>query len=419
MAEQLTESIVLKPWRGPRGLRAFRHRNFTLYWIGQVISFTGSWMQSVAMGWLVLKLTGSAWHLGVVGAMATIPVLIFGLPAGTLADRLDKRKIVIVTQTLAMIQALVLAALNFSGLIQVWHVMVLAAFAGTVNAFDNPIRQSMIAELVDCDKDDLMNAIALSSAAFNGARIVGPALAGILVVAFGTANCFLLNGISYIAALVALLLITSKSACAGDDGQSMFLQIKQGLAYTGRHGLIRDLLIMTGVASLFGGQLGTMMPLFANGVLHVGAKGYGILMAVGGVGALIGAGVTALAGHRFKQRTIVMVGAFVAGAGLLMFSRCGNYYLAIGFLIMFGFGTMLFFNVSNSMVQAASPDSLRGRVISVRNFVFFGLTPAGALLVGYLAQHYGVQDAVTLGAAACLGSVIYFSLFSKAIRNAE
>ncbi|MCE5314876.1 MAG: MFS transporter [Armatimonadota bacterium] len=409
-----------KPWHGPEGLRAFRHRNFTLYWIGQVISFTGTWVQTVAQGWLVLKLTGSALDLGIVGAANTFPVLLLGLPAGAIADRLDKRRVVIVTQTLAMMQAFALAALTFAGVIRVWHVIVLAICAGAIGAFDNPIRQSMLVELVDGNKDDILSCVSLSSTAFNGARVLGPALAGVTLVAVGIANCFFINAISYIAALIALLMMKpmhspSKNAQSG----AMLSQIWDGLSHAWKNELLRDLLLMSAISGVFGSQINTVMPVFADKVFRMGPKGLGVLMAAIGIGALFGAVINTVLGHRFRQRTLVFFGGLLCAASLLAFSRSGYFHLATVFLALTGLGTMLFMTVSNTIIQEAAPDSLRGRVISVRIFVLTGLAPVGALLIGFLAERFGVQNAVTILGAASLASAIYFTLRSKAIRSFE
>jgi MFS family permease len=415
--EPVDKPDVGKPWNGPQGLRAFRHRNFTLYWIGQVISFSGSWVQSVAQGWLVFKLTGSALDLGIVGASSTLPTLILGLPAGAIADRYNKRKMVIITQTLAMIQAFILAALTYTGAVRVWHVMILAVFIGAVNAFDTPIRHSMIVEMVDNDKNDVMSAVSLGSAAFNGARVIGPALAGVILAAVGMANCFLINAISYVAALIALLMMTAHKFQTHEQETPMLAQIKEGLHHVIHNNLIRDLLIMTGISGLFGGQMGTVMPIFAAKVFNMGPKGLGLLMASTGVGALVGAVGTTILGHHFRQRTMVLFGGILSACGLLGFSYSPNFHMAMIILVMMGLGTMLFMAVSNSIIQEAAPDLLRGRVISLRIFVLAGLSPIGALLIGFLAQHFGVRHAVSIAGAACLLVALYYTFRSKAIRS--
>ncbi|MCE5322237.1 MFS transporter [bacterium] len=408
---------VGKPWHGPQGLRAFRHRNFMLYWIGQVISFSGTWVQSVAQGWLVLKLTGSALDLGIVGAAGTLPSLILGLPAGVIADRFDRRKVVIVTQTLAMVQAFVLAALTYMGLIRVWHIMVLAVFIGAINALDTPIRQSMIVDMVDGDKNDVLSAVSLSSTAFNGARVIGPALAGVVLAAVGIANCFFINAVSYVAALIALLMMTSYGFRSGAQSGPMCTQIREGMSHAYHSNLLRDLLIMTGISGLFGGQMSTVMPVVADKVYHMGPKGLGMLMAAMGAGALMGAVGTTALGHQFRQRTLVLFGGILSALSLLAFGRSGSYHVALLFLVMTGLGSMLFMSVSNSIIQEAAPNELRGRVISLRIFVLSGLSPIGALLIGFLAEHLGVQNAVTIAGAASLICALYYTVHSKAIRS--
>ncbi|MEN6357417.1 MAG: MFS transporter [Armatimonadota bacterium] len=413
----IDKPAVGKPWRGPQGLRAFKHRNYTLYWIGQVISFTGTWVQSVAQGWLVLKLTGSALDLGIVGAAGTLPTLIIGLPAGAIADRFDKRKIVIITQALAMIQAFILAALTYTGLVRVWHIIILAIFIGAVNALDTPIRQSMIVDMVEGDKNDVLSAVSLSSTAFNGARVIGPALAGVVLAAVGTANCFLINAISYVAALVALIMMTEHGFKSSAQSGPMGIQIREGLSHAYHSNLLRDLLLMTGISGLFGGQMSTIMPVVADQVYHMGPKGLGMLMAAMGVGALLGAVGTTALGHHFRQRTLVLFGGILSALSLLAFGRSGNYHIALLFLLMTGLGSMLFMAVSNSIIQEAAPNDLRGRVISLRIFVLSGLSPIGALLIGFLAEHMGVQNAVTIAGAASLVCALYYTIHSKAIRS--
>ncbi|MCE5197542.1 MAG: MFS transporter [Armatimonadota bacterium] len=415
--DQADAAPQYRPWHGPHGLRAFRHRNFVLYWIGQVISFTGSWMQSIAQSWLVFKLTGSALDLGLVGAMGTVPVLLFSLPAGALADRFDKRKIVILTQTLAMIQAFGLTILTFTGVAKVWHVMVLAGFAGVVNAFDTPIRHSMTVELVGGNREDLLSAVSLGSAAFNGARVIGPAVAGVLIGIVGIGNCFLINAVSYIAALVALLMMTPMAIQMIPGEGTMASQIKEGLLHVSADVLIRDLLIMSAVAAIFGSQLGTLMPIFAGKVFHVGSGGLGALMAATGVGALLGAVLTTALGHRFRQGSLVIAGAILSAAALMAFSRTASIHAAMFWLIMTGLGSMLFMAVSNSIIQSTAPDALRGRVISVRNFVIMGLMPIGAFLSGYLADKIGAQPTVMLAGVISVLSSAYFAMKSRAIRK--
>jgi predicted MFS family arabinose efflux permease len=247
--------------------------------------------------------------------------------------------------------------------------------------------------------------------------VIGPALAGVVLAAVGTANCFFINAISYVAALIALLMMTGHGFKNNVQSAPMGVQIMEGMSHAYHSNLLRDLLIMTGISGLFGGQMGTVMPVFADKVYHMGPKGLGMLMAATGVGALLGAVGTTALGHQFRQRTLVLFGGILSALSLLAFGKSGNYHIALVFLVMTGLGSMLFMSVSNSIIQEAAPNELRGRVISLRIFVLSGLSPIGALLIGYLAEHMGVQNAVTIAGAASLICALYYTVHSKAIRS--
>ena len=399
-----------------RSFGALRHRDFLLYWLGLFISTTGSWMQTFAQSWLIYDLTGSKLYLGIVSAVSTLPLLLFSLPCGALADRFSKRKIAIITQSLAMIQALVLAVLVYTDVIQVWHIVVLSAFSGLVNAFDAPARQAMVSELVD--KEDLLNAVALNSSAFNGARILGPAAAGVIYAAMGAGTCFLINGISFIAVLISLFVIHPKSVIVESNGDSMLAQIKEGLRYSRNNILIRDLLVLTAIASIFGLNYATLMPAYAKDILQVGPEGMGLLMAAAGVGALIAAISVAGLGHLFKHGVLVIAGSILTPVGLIALSFSNSYFLSIAWVAFIGFGMMLFLAVSNSVIQYTSPDELRGRILSLRTVVFGGLAPIGSLQIATLAQYLGVRASILIGGSIWLIASIYFALCSRPIRSA-
>lgn len=394
---------------------ALKHRDFLLFWIGLLVSTTGSWMQITALSWLVFQLTGSKMYLGIVGAVGTVPVLLFSLPAGVIADRFSKRKLVIMTQTLAGVQASVLAALDLSHTIHVWHIIALAGFAGLINALDMPARQAMTIELTG--KKDLVNGIALNSSAFNGARILGPAIAGAIVAAKGTGMCFLINAVSFLAVIFMLLIIRPTPLRASDNSESMISQIREGIMHVCHNPLIRDLVLMTAIASVFVLQFATLMPALAKEVLGVGAKGYGAMMSATGVGALIAALSVAAIGHKFRQGIIVMVGAFVTPVGLIALSISRNYVLSILCLVVIGWGMMMFLAVSNSIIQLASPDSLRGRVLSVRTLVFMGFAPIGSLQIGAIAERFGVASSMAIGAVIFIVATIYLLTRSRAVRD--
>lgn len=394
----------------PSALRVLSNRDYALYWVGLLISATGSWMQNVAQGWLVFDLTGSKLYLGIVGAAGTLPMLFLALPGGVIADRFNKRRITILTQFLAMLQALVLGLLTVTGLIKPWHIVALASFMGLVNSLDVPARQAMTVEIVG--KADLLSAVALNSSAFNGARILGPAVAGVIVGVSGAGVCFLVNAASYLAVIVSLFIIRPTPLGATSRDVGMISQIREGLAYARRNSLIRDLLLLTGIASVFGLQYGTLIPALAKEVLKVGPERFGILVSSAGVGSVVAAVSVAALGHLFSPRRVVAVGSILAPLGIVALSLTRQYLLAATCLVVIGFGMMLFLAVSNSLVQVAAPDELRGRILSLRTLVFMGVAPIGSLQVGWLAQHFGVQTSLTIGGVFCLISALYFALKS-------
>ena len=416
MAEEATQSVstddeTRKATTQRKAFGALRHRNYVMFFTGQSISLIGTWMQSAALGWLVFEITKKESYLGIVAAMGTIPSLVLTLPAGVVADRFSKKKIVILTQALAMVQAAILAFLAFSGHISVWDIVALAAFAGIISAVDIPARQSMVMELVG--KEDLLNAVALNSSIFNGTRMIGPVVAGWLVAALGAAACFLVNAISYVAAIIALVVIRPDSLSTGPSDTPMMLQIREGLHYVRKNVMIRNLILLTAISSLFAGQYTTIMPSYAKVVLHLDAKGYGFLMGAIGAGAFLAAMSVAALGHKFRQRSLVTIGALVAPMGMIALSLSSNYILSLVCLIIVGFGMMLFYAVSNSMVQMDSPDDLRGRVVSVRTLAFMGVAPPGALAVGFLAQHAGVQNAIFFGALTFLAATLWLMVWKQ------
>jgi MFS family permease len=379
----------------PAGLRALGHRDFRLFWCGQLVSLVGTWMQSVGQSWLVLELTDSPFRLGLIGALQFGPVLLFSFVAGAVSDRVRKRRLLLGTQAALMLQALALAALAGSGHVQFWHVAVLAAVYGLANTLDMPSRQSYIAHLVP--RGDLMNAIALNSAVFNGARVVGPAAAGLLVARYGPAIAFLLNGLSFLAVLAALAAVRTEGAPRPGRGLGMRAEIAEGVRYaagTPRVALVMGLLM---VVSLFVVNTSVLVPLIARDVLHEGAHGFGLLMASLGVGAVVGAlGVAALSVGRPPLGLVVGPG-LAAAALVLALSTARHFGVAAAMLAALGFAQIVFMTSCNSTVQIAVPDELRGRVMGLYALVFAGMTPIGALLMGTVAEHWGVSRACAVG----------------------
>ena len=398
----------------PATLRALRHRNFQLFFSGQLISLIGTWMQSVAQAWLVYRLTGSSLLLGSVGFASQFPVFLVAPLGGIVADRHNRQRVVIATQTASMILALVLATLTLSRTVQVWHIFVLAALLGVVNAFDIPGRQAFLVDMVG--KEDLMNAIALNSSMFNGARIIGPAIAGVLVAKIGEGWCFFANGVSYIAVIIGLLLMRVPRPSRRVAAASPLAHIIEGFRFVRQTTPIRAILLLLGLVSLVAMPYTVLMPIFADRILHSGARGLGILMGATGVGALLGALTLA------SRSGVHGLGRWVAfscagfGVSLILFSFSRNLWLSAALLLPVGFGMMLQMSSSNTLIQAMVPDHLRGRVMAVYSMMFMGMAPFGALLGGALADRLGAPITVAMGAVACIGGAALFWLQLPKIR---
>ena len=398
------------PSRLPNALRALRHRNFQLFFAGQFISLTGTWMQSVAQSWLVYRLTGSVLLLGMIGFASQIPVFLLTPIGGATADRYNRHKILLITQTVAMLAAFVLAFLTLTERIQIWHLFVIASCFGIANAFDIPTRQAFAVDMVG--KEDLINAIALNSSMFNGARIIGPAIAGILVAAVGEGWCFFGNAVSYIAVLAGLLLMKITPEVRQRKG-STFANIAEGFGYVVKTKPILALLSLLGLVSLMGMPYAVLMPIFADQILGGGSSTLGFLMGASGIGALTAALTLAARKHVFGLGRWVVFACGAFGIAIIMFSLSRNFYLSALLLIPAGFSMMTQMSSSNTLIQAMIPDELRGRVMSVYSMMFMGLAPIGALLAGSLAGLIGAPETVALGGAVCvLGAVIFGLKFS-------
>jgi len=386
-------------------LRALRHRNFQLFFSGQMISLTGTWMQNVAQAWLVYRLTGSALLLGSVGFASQIPVFLVAPFGGITADRTNRQRLVIATQACSMILAGILAWLTLSGRVEVWHIFLLAALLGVVNAFDIPGRQSFLVDMVG--KEDLMNAIALNSSMFNGARVIGPAIAGILVAKIGEGWCFGANAISYVAVLVGLLLMRVHSAPRSSK-HSPIEDIIEGFRWVSQTRIIRALLLLLGLVSLVGMPYTVLMPVFADKILHGGARGLGILMGATGVGALCGAlTLAAKTGLKGLGRWVTFSCAGL-GTSLVCFSFSRSFWLSVALLLPAGYSMMLQMACSNTLIQTMVPDQLRGRVMSLYSMMFMGMAPFGAFFGGALADRLGAPITVAGGGVACVLGAIWF-----------
>jgi MFS family permease len=395
-------------------LRALKHRNFQLFFGGQLISLTGTWMQSVAQAWLVYRLTGSAFLLGAVGFAGQFPVFIVAPIGGIVADRYNRRKVVIGTQVASMILAAILAALTLARYIQVWHIFVLSALLGVVNAFDIPGRQSFLVEMVG--KEDLMNAIALNSSMFNGARVIGPAIAGILVARIGEGWCFFANSVSYIAVIISLFMMKVPKHSHRPSDASPIAHILEGFRFARDTAPIRAILLLLGLVSLVAMPYTVLMPIFADKILHGGARGLGVLMGMTGVGALMGALTLASRRgvHGLGRWVAFSCGAF--GVSLILFSLSKNFLLSAILLLPVGFFVMLQMSASNTLIQAMVPDELRGRVMAMYSMMFMGMAPFGALFGGSVADRLGAPVAVSMGAVASIGGAFLFWLQLPKIR---
>jgi MFS family permease len=385
------------------GFGALAHRNFRLFFGGQMVSLTGTWMQSVAQGWLVLELTDSPFYVGLTAALGSAGVLLFTLYAGVIADRVNKRRAIIVTQSLQMLQAFALAALVLSGRVTVGGVIALAAALGVIAAFDIPIRQSFIVELVG--KDDLMNAIALNTSVFNATRILGPVVAGLLIGPLGVGVCFLVNGISYLAVIVGLLAMRIPHSAFRIPSPSVWSGFLEIARFIHASRLVRTLIALTAVLSIFGFQLITMMPVFARDVLGVGATGYGLLMASLGIGALAGALGVAVLSRRIRKGPTMLVGGTAFGLLVALFGQSPALPLSLLLGALAGLAMIVNNALTNTMIQTAVPDGLRGRVMGLYSFVFVGMAPLGAFQAGWVAEHWGAPAAVGIGGLVCAAAV--------------
>ncbi len=396
-------------------VRALRHRNFQLFFGGQLISLVGTWMQTIAQAWLVYRMTNSALLLGVVGFASQIPVFIAAPVGGIVADRYNRQRVVIATQISSMILAGILAALTLSHRVQVWQIMVLAAGLGIVNAFDIPARQAFLIDMVG--REDLMNAIALNSSMFNGARIIGPAIAGILVASIGEGWCFFANSVSYLAVIAGLLLMRVEHPANLAMRGSPLENIIEGFAFARNTGPIRAILLLLGLVSFVGMPYTVLMPIFADKVLHGGAWGLGILMCATGVGALLGAAsLAARVGVRGLGKLIaICAGGF--GLSLILFSSSRIFWLSTLLLVPVGFFMMVQMAASNTLIQAMVPDELRGRVMAVYSMMFMGMAPLGALSAGAMAHPLGAPWTVALGGMACIAGAVLFGTHLPSIRR--
>jgi MFS family permease len=396
---------------------ALQHRNYNLWFRGQLVSLMGTWMQQTAQGYLVYELTHSPVYLGYVGFAAGVPAWLFTLYGGVIADRISKRKLLLATQTTMMILAFALAALVFSRTIQPWHIVGLAFLLGIANAFDAPARLAIVSEMVS--RDDLTNAIALNATMFNTATAIGPAVAGLTYALVGPAWCFTLNGLSFIAVIVALLMIEIAPRATAARRVSAWADLQEGLRYIVRTPAIRTLIGLVGVTSLFGVSSATLFPAWAVDVLGGDATTTGLLQSARGVGALISALLIASLGRFSFKGKLLTLGSLTFPLLLIIFALIRWLPLSLLILVPSGMAIILIMNLANALVQMLAPDALRGRVMSVYSLTFFGLMPMGALWAGAVAELAGEPAAVILGAAISLGFAVVLWLFAPWLRRLE
>jgi MFS family permease len=389
-------------WR--HTFRALRHRNYRLFFWGQLVSLIGTWMQQTAMMWFVYQITNSKLMLGVVAAMGSAPMMLSSIWGGSLADRYPKRSILVTTQTAQMICAFLLAVGKWAGFATPLFIIVIAALNGMAMGFDMPARQAFTVEMTS--REDLLNAISLNSSIVNGARVVGPSLAGLLIGVVGVAMCFFLNGLTFVAVIAGLLMMRlppfQRPAHAVSAGEHAW----NGIVYSMKHQRVRTILLLFLAVGVFGWSYAVLMPAFARDVLNRGANGYGILMSASGTGAFIGALVVATYGHLFTPRRLALGGVWLFSAALFALSLSRNFYIALAFLFVAGFGMLMFFSTSNTVLQTIVPDEMRGRVMGVWSLVFGAMIPLGSLEAGAVAHWLSTSFALAFGANICAASAL-------------
>jgi MFS family permease len=389
------------------GFSALQSRDFRLFWIGQLISLSGTWMQSVAQGWLVYSMTKSPFYLGLVAAAGSLPILLFTLAGGIAADRFRKRNLLLITQALSILPALLLGVLTNTDIIAVWMVIVLAFLLGTFNAFDIPARQSFIIELVG--KNNLTNAIALNSAAFHGARMIGPVIAGVTIAQLGLSACFYLNALSFIAVLIALSRIHVK----GDihkDSHGILRNLIEGIQFIKSKRDILRVIILIALFSFVGMPFITLLPVYAGDIFKAGPGGYGLLVGATGLGAFLAALMLAFKGDIANKARFMALATISVSLGLLIFSISRFFSLSLLMLVIIGWGLVSFLATANSFIQLSVPDNMRGRAMSIYTFVFLGTAPIGNSIMGVLADFIGTTRAVGLSAILCITASSVFCM---------
>ena len=395
--------------------RSLRHRNFRLFLMGQGISLVGTWMQMTAVAWLVWRMSHSAVLLGVVGFSSRIPTFVLAPFAGVLVDRVNRYRLVILTQVLSMAQALMLAGLMYSGRLEVWHVIALSLVLGTINAVDVPARQSFIIQMVE-GREDLNNAVALNSSMVNGARLIGPSVAGLLIAGYGEALCFLLNGLSYIAVIAGFLMMRVSRPARAERETAALDNLKEGFRYAFGFPPIRDLLVLLGLVSLTGASYTQLLPIFAQEILHGDARTQGFLTSCAALGALAGALYLAGRGSVRGLGRVIAVSPAVFGVGLIAMGLSKWLWLTLAVMPVIGLGLMVQMAATNTVLQTIVDDDKRGRVMSFYSMAFMGMVPLGSLLAGFLAHLIGAPMMVIFGGMCCIAGSFVFRRQLPALR---
>jgi MFS family permease len=394
-----------------------RHRNYRLYFTGNLVTQIGGWLQQIAQGWLVYQLTGSPFYLGIVSFANSLPVMVLSLNAGVVVDRFPRRTVLLLTQTSMMVLALILSALVFGEIAQPWHIVVLSFLTGIANAFDGTARQAFVKDMVG--KADMANAIALNSAVFNSSRIVGPALAGILIASAGPAWCFLLRGLSILAVIIGMARMTMEPFTPPPRAASVWGAIREGLDYIRHNETVRTLIGIVSVTNLLCFPYATLLPAYASEVLRATPQEYGLMSTMTGIGALTAALVVASLGHSKCKGVLVTIGNIGFPLFLIALSLSRALPLSLGILIFSGFSFMVQSSTANTLVQSTVPDHLRGRVMSVYMLSFFGLSPLGSLQAGFIAEHWGVPAGIGVGALVALLCSLYVVWRVPRVRRLE
>ncbi|HEY8468617.1 MAG TPA: MFS transporter [Longimicrobiales bacterium] len=412
----VTEAVSGSGFPFAHAFRALRHRDFRLFFIGQGISLTGTWMQQVAMSWLVYRLTGSAFTLGAIAFASQFPTFLLAPIAGVVADRHRRHRIVVTTQSLALVEASIVATLVLTGTVQVWHIIALSTLLGIVNAFDIPARQSLFVKLVE-GPEDLANAIALNASMFNMARLTGPAVAGVLIGVVGEGPVFVINAASYIAVLTSLFRMDAAKAEPRERQSRALSHLREGFRYAFGFPPIRSILTLLALTSLLGMPYVVLLPVFASDVLGGGPQTLGFLMSAAGLGALGGALYLASRTTVRGLGRVIAIAVTVFGVGLIAFSFSRSQPLSIALLLVTGFGMMVQSASSNTVLQTIVDEDKRGRVMSLYTMAFMGMAPFGSLLAGTLASHIGAPATVRIGGIACLAAALWFRYKLPVIRE--